>query len=50
MDLAQEIVRLDEPSTIVTRARVRAVWIGPDRRPMRVPEEVRSGLLNGGRA
>lgn len=44
MTLAQEIVRDDDPSAVVTRARVLAVWIGPDRRPMRVPEEVRAGL------
>ena len=47
MTLAQEIVREGEPSCVVTRARVTAVWIGPDRRPMRVPDEVRAGL--GGR-
>ena len=44
MILAQEIVRADEPDTLVTRSRVTAVWIGPNRRPMRVPEEVRAGL------
>jgi acyl-CoA thioester hydrolase len=44
MVLAQEIVRADEPETIVARARVRAVWIGPDGRPTRVPEHVRAGL------
>jgi len=44
MTLAQEIVREDAPEAVVTRARVTAVWIGPDRRPMRVPEDVRAGL------
>lgn len=46
MILAQEIVRDDGPSglTVVARARVTAVWIGPDRRPMRVPPFVRAGL------
>lgn len=46
MILAQEMVRDDGPSglTVVARARVTAVWIGPDRRPMRVPEFVRAGL------
>ena len=44
MTLAQEIVRADDPEAVVTRARVLAVWIGPDRRPMRVPEDVRAGL------
>ena len=44
MTLEQEIVRDDDPDRAVTRARVTAVWIGPDRRPMRVPEDVRAGL------
>jgi acyl-CoA thioester hydrolase len=44
MVLAQEMVRADDPDTVVARARVTAVWIGPDRKPMRVPEDVRDGL------
>ena len=48
MVLAQEIVRADDPTVTLTRARVTAVWMGPDRRPMRVPEEVRAGLTAGG--
>ena len=46
MVLGQELVRDDgEPApTVVARARVTAVWIGPDRRPMRVPDFVRRGL------
>lgn len=44
MELAQEIVRAEDPETLVTRSRVRAVWVGPDRRPMRVPVDVRAGL------
>lgn len=45
MVLGQEIVRADpEGLTVVARARVTAVWIGPDRRPMRVPDFVRAGL------
>jgi len=48
MILAQEIVREDDPTEVVARARVTAVWIGPDRRPMRVPDVVREGL--GGEA
>ncbi len=44
MTLAQEIVRGDDPDVIVVRARVVAVWIGPTRRPMRVPADVRAGL------
>jgi acyl-CoA thioesterase FadM len=48
MVLAQEIVRVDDPNTTLTRARVTAVWMGPDRRPLRVPEDVRAGLTTGG--
>jgi acyl-CoA thioester hydrolase len=47
MVLAQSIDRLD-PDGVETRvadARVTAVWIGPDRRPMRVPDEVKRGLI-----
>lgn len=44
MILGQEIVRAEAPEVSVTRARVTAVWMGPDRKPMRVPEEVRAGL------
>lgn len=49
MVLAQEIVRDGGPEgpTVVARARVHAVWIGPDRKPMRVPEFVRAGLTGG---
>jgi YbgC/YbaW family acyl-CoA thioester hydrolase len=45
MTLGQEILRDDGSGTVVVaRAKVNAVWIGADRRPMRVPEVVRSGL------
>lgn len=44
MTLAQVIVRAEDPSVTVVRARVTAAWIGPDRKPMRVPEEVRAAL------
>jgi len=47
MVLGQEIVRADDPETVVARARVTAVWIGPDGGPMRVPEHVRAGLTSG---
>jgi acyl-CoA thioesterase FadM len=45
------MVRVDDPEAVVARARVTAVWIGPDRRPMRVPDHVREGLSGslGGR-
>ena len=46
MILAQEIVQADDPTVVVTRSRVTAVWMGPNRRPMRVPEDVQAGLLN----
>lgn len=44
MVLVQQIVREKEPSIEVARARVSAVWVGPDRRPLRVPEEIRHAL------
>jgi len=48
MALAQQIVLEGEPTQEVARARVTAVWVGPDRRPLRVPEEIRHAL--GGEA
>jgi YbgC/YbaW family acyl-CoA thioester hydrolase len=47
MVLAQEITRDDARGEVVCRARVTAVWIGPDRKPMRVPDVVREGLARG---
>lgn len=44
MVLAQEIVRAGDPGHVVARSRVTAVWIGPNRKPIRVPDEVRAGL------
>jgi acyl-CoA thioester hydrolase len=44
MVLGQEIVREADPETTVARARVTAVWIGPNGKPMRVPDHVREGL------
>ena len=44
MILCQEMVRVDEPTVVVARARVTAVWIDSDRKPMRVPEVVWAGL------
>lgn len=49
MIFGQEIVRADDPDTVVVRARVTGVWIGPNGRPMRVPEHVRLGLTGEGR-
>lgn len=42
--LAQELGPDGDPSTVLARARVTAVWVGPDRRPLRVPDEVRAAL------
>jgi acyl-CoA thioester hydrolase len=47
MVLAQQIVLEDAPAVEVARARVTAVWVGPDRRPLRVPEEIRHALGGG---
>jgi acyl-CoA thioester hydrolase len=45
MTLGQEMLRDEDTGTVVVaRAKVNAVWIGSDRRPMRVPEVVRAGL------
>jgi YbgC/YbaW family acyl-CoA thioester hydrolase len=44
MVLAQQIVLEGDPDVEVVRARVTAVWVGPDRRPLRVPEEIRHVL------
>lgn len=44
MVLGQEVRLADDPSATLARARVTAVWVGTDRRPMRVPAEVRSAL------
>ena len=44
MVLHQHMAMEDEPDRTVAQARVTAVWIGPDRKPMRVPADVREGL------
>lgn len=46
MLLAQTLERAeaDGGTTRVAQARVTAVWVGPDRKPMRVPDDVRAGL------
>ncbi|MGD2045584.1 MAG: thioesterase family protein [Gemmatimonadota bacterium] len=50
MVFGQEIVRENDPDTVVARARVTGVWIGPSGRPTRVPEHVRRGLSGEGPA
>ena len=42
--LAQELILDDDPSTALARARVTAVWVGADRRLLRIPDEVRVAL------
>jgi len=45
MALGQEIVRKRPDGDVVcTRALVSAVWVGPNRKPIRVPDDVRAGL------
>lgn len=44
MVLAQEITPAAEPTTVLARARVTAVWVGPNRKPIRVPAEVREAM------
>ena len=46
MVLAQTMERVEANGerTKVAQARVTAVWVGPDRKPMRVPDDVRAGL------
>lgn len=48
MVLVQRIGLESDPSVEVARARVTAVWVGPDRRPMRVPADVRRRLGGDG--
>ncbi len=43
--LAQEVLLAERPDVRLAEARVTAVWVGADRRPMRIPEEVRSAFL-----
>ncbi len=46
MVLRQEMTHRDRPDVVLARARVVAVWIGPNRKPMRVPEDVRQRLTH----
>jgi len=45
MVLAQQILLASRPDVLLAEARVTAVWVGADRRPMRVPSEVRRAFL-----
>jgi len=42
--LLQEARDPADPDRVFARARVVLVWIGPDRRPMRIPADARSAL------
>jgi acyl-CoA thioester hydrolase len=44
MVLHQEAAAADAPERIFADARVVAVWIGPDGRPVRIPDDVRRAL------
>lgn len=47
MVLAQQIVRAEQPDQEVTRGRITAVWVDRERKPMRVPADVREALGGG---
>lgn len=49
MVLLQKVTLEADPSVEVARGRVTAVWVGPDRRPLRVPSEIREALGGEGR-
>lgn len=42
MTLVQSLARQD--GSVAARARVVGVWVGPNRKPMRMPDELRQGL------
>lgn len=44
MVLDQVAADAGAPDTVLARARVVVVWVGPDGRPRRIPEEVRQAL------
>lgn len=44
MTLRQVAHREGDPGHVHAEARVVAVWVGPDRRPMRIPPDVREAL------
>ena len=44
MVLLQDAVSADDGDTVFAQARVVAVWIGPQGRPIRIPDEVRTAL------
>lgn len=44
LTLEQVALDPDDPERVFARARVVVVWVGPDRRPTRIPDAVRSAL------
>ncbi len=44
MTIRQVARKPDDPSHVYAEGLVVVVWIGPDGRPMRVPDEVRAAL------
>lgn len=44
MVLIQQVTLAEDHEVAVARARVTAVWVGTDRRPLRVPLEIRNAL------
>ena len=47
LTLRQRCVSPTDPNRVYAEALVTVVWIGPDRRPMRVPDDVRAVLTEG---
>ncbi len=47
MTLHQVAHRPGDPEHVFAEAKVVAVWIGPERRPVRIPQDVRSALGAG---
>jgi YbgC/YbaW family acyl-CoA thioester hydrolase len=47
MTLAQEASDPDDSAVVFARGRVILVWIGPNGRPTRVPDDVRAALVAG---
>lgn len=48
MILVQQIVRAEHPEQEVARGRITAVWVDRERRPLRVPAEIRQALGGDG--
>lgn len=44
MTLEQRALADGDPESVVAEARVVVVWVGPDGRPMRIPEDIRRSI------